>query len=106
MSEWGEDPDKWVIQKSAFGGGWLVLPPHDGEPSIVPNFPFPQTADPSDETTWHLPCWKQHPSFPPLWCAADYSVSGNDEKGWYVRKGKHERCGGTGAGTTRNDVPA
>lgn len=40
--EWGEDPSKWVVQRSAFSPGWVVFPPHDGEASIVPAFPFPQ----------------------------------------------------------------
>jgi hypothetical protein len=38
--DWGEDDSKWVVQKSAFGSGWVIFPPHDGEPSIVPRFPF------------------------------------------------------------------
>lgn len=38
MIEWGEDPDKWVIQKSSFGAGWCVFPPRNGEAWSMPSF--------------------------------------------------------------------
>lgn len=36
--EWGEDPSKWVIQKSSASQGWSVFPPHDGEAWTHPTF--------------------------------------------------------------------
>ena len=38
MTGWGEDPNKWVIQKSGTGSGWSVFPPNDGEAWIHPSF--------------------------------------------------------------------
>lgn len=50
--DWGEDPSKWVVQKSHFGGGWYVAPPNDGEGWIVPEFPFRAPEQPSDPCPW------------------------------------------------------
>jgi hypothetical protein len=38
MSEWGEDPNKWVIQKSAFSDGWMVYAPHDSGGALHASF--------------------------------------------------------------------
>lgn len=43
MSDWGDDPLKWVVKKCDFGYGWVAFPPHNGEPIYFQGFPFDST---------------------------------------------------------------
>lgn len=35
---WGEDPNKYVLEKGAISGKWAVWPPQDGDPIYFSSF--------------------------------------------------------------------